>query len=48
MNASAETTEVHRSAARDGHGDVRLETGAATLSPQAFPDVALSTTEIFA
>jgi hypothetical protein len=27
---------------------VRLVAGAATLSPQAFPDVALSTAEIFA
>jgi Uma2 family endonuclease len=48
VDCAAETIEVHRGPGPDGYRDVRLVTGAATLSPQAFPDVALSTTEIFA
>jgi Uma2 family endonuclease len=48
VDCSAETVEVHRGPGPDGYRDVRLVTGAATLAPQAFPDVALSTTEIFA
>jgi Uma2 family endonuclease len=48
VDCAAETVEVHRGPGPDGYSDVRLVTGAATLSPRAFPDVALSTTEIFA
>jgi Uma2 family endonuclease len=48
VDCTAETVEVHRGPGPDGYRDVRLVTGQATLSPQAFPDVALSTTEIFA
>jgi Uma2 family endonuclease len=48
VNCPAETIEVHRDPGPDGYRDVRLIAGAATLSPQAFPEVALSTTEIFA
>jgi Uma2 family endonuclease len=48
VDCTAESVEVHREPGPDGYRDVRLVTGAATLSPQAFPDVALSTTEIFA
>jgi Uma2 family endonuclease len=48
VNCTAETIEVHRGPGPDGYRDVRLVTGAATLSPQAFPSVTLSTTEIFA
>jgi len=48
VNCTAETVEVHRGPGRDGYRQVRLVTGAATLAPQALPDVALSTTEIFA
>jgi Uma2 family endonuclease len=48
VNCAAETIEVHRGPIPDGYREVRLVTGVTTLSPQAFPDVALSTTEIFA
>jgi Uma2 family endonuclease len=48
VDCTAETIEVHRSPGPDGYRDVRLVSGAETLAPQAFPDVALSTTEIFA
>jgi Uma2 family endonuclease len=48
VDCTAETVEVHRGQGPDGYRDVRLMTGEATLSPQAFPDVALSTAEIFA
>jgi Uma2 family endonuclease len=48
VDCTAETIEVHRGPSPDGYREVRLVTGAATLSPQAFPDVSLSTTEIFA
>ena len=48
VDCTAETVEVHRGPGPDGYGDVRLVTGQATLSPQAFPDVELSTAEIFA
>jgi Uma2 family endonuclease len=48
VDCAAETVEVHRGPGADGYHDVRLVAGAAMLAPQAFPDVALSTTEIFA
>ena len=48
VDCTAATIEVHRNPSPEGYRDVRLVTGAATLSPQAFPDVTLSTTEIFA
>ncbi len=48
VNCAAETVEVHRGPDAAGYRDVRLVTGTATVAPQAFPDVALSTTEIFA
>ena len=48
VDCAAEAVEVHRGPGPDGYRDVRLVTGQATLSPQAFPDVALSTAEIFA
>ena len=48
VDCTAEVVEVNRARTADGYRDVRLVTGAATLSPQAFPEVALSTTEIFA
>jgi Uma2 family endonuclease len=48
IDCAAETVEVHRGPSAEGYRDVRLVTGAAELAPQAFPDVALSTTEIFA
>lgn len=48
VDCAAETIEVHRGPDADGYRDVRLVTGQATLSPQAFPDVKLSMTDIFA
>lgn len=48
VDCAAETVEVHRGPGPDGYRDVRLVTGQATLSPQAFSDVELSTAEIFA
>jgi Uma2 family endonuclease len=48
VDCTAETVEMHRGPGPEGYGDVRLVTGQATLSPQAFPDVALRTADIFA
>jgi Uma2 family endonuclease len=48
VDCAAETIEVHRGPGPDGYRDVRLVTAATTLAAQAFPDVALSTAEIFA
>jgi Uma2 family endonuclease len=48
VDCAAETIEVHRGPGPDGYRDVRLVTGQATVSPHAFPGVALSTAAIFA
>ena len=48
VDCATETIEVHRTPGPEGYRDVRLVTGRAMLSPQAFPDVELGTTEIFA
>jgi hypothetical protein len=48
VDCTAETIEVHRDPGADGYRNARLVTGEAALSPQAFPDVALRTTDIFA
>jgi Uma2 family endonuclease len=48
VDCAAETVEVHRAPGPDGYRDVRLVAGAATLTPQAFPDVEVVTTDIFA
>jgi len=48
VDCTTEMVEVYRAPDVDGYREVRVVTGQATLSPQAFPDVALSTTEIFA
>jgi Uma2 family endonuclease len=48
VDCAAETVEVHRAPGRDGYGDARPVAGVATLTLQAFPDVALITTDIFA
>jgi Uma2 family endonuclease len=48
VDCAAETVEVHRESGPDGYRDVRLVAGEATLAPQAFPDVELRTTDIFA
>ena len=48
VDCTAETVEVHRGPGPEGYRDVRLVTGEGTVSLQAFPDVALKTTDIFA
>jgi Uma2 family endonuclease len=48
VDCTAETVEVHRARGSDGYRDVRLVAGEAALTLQAFPDVTLRTTEIFA
>jgi Uma2 family endonuclease len=48
VGCTAETVEVYRGPGAEGYRDVRLVTGVATLTPQAFPDVTLTTTDIFA
>ena len=48
VDGAAETVQVHRGPGPDGYRDVHLVAGASTLSLQAFPDVVLNTTEIFA
>jgi Uma2 family endonuclease len=48
VDCTAETVEVHRSPSPNGYREVSLVTGEATLRLQAFPDVELSTTDIFA
>ena len=48
VDCTAETVEVHRGPTADGYRDVSLVAGAATVTPQAFPDVELRTTDIFA
>ena len=48
VDCGTETIEVHRSPDSDDYRDVRLIAGATTLAPPAFPDIALSTTAIFA
>jgi Uma2 family endonuclease len=48
VDCTAEAIEVHRGPGPEGYCDVTRVTGTATLTLQAFPDVALTTTEIFA
>ena len=48
VDCTAETVEVHRGPGPDGYREVNLVAGAATLTLQAFPDVELRTTDIFA
>ena len=48
MDCAAETVEIHREPSADGYRDVRLVSGAAEIALQAFPDVLLRTTDIFA
>ena len=48
VDCTAEVVEVHRTPGPDGYRDVRRVAGTATLALQAFPDVALTTAEIFA
>jgi len=48
VDCISEAVEVHRTPGPDGYRDVPRVTGTATLALQAFPDVQLTTTEIFA
>jgi hypothetical protein len=48
VDCAAETVEVHRGPGPDSYREVTLVAGVATLRPQAFPDVELRTTDIFA
>ena len=48
VDCGAESIEVYRGPHADGYRDGRRFVGAVTVSPQAFPDVVLSLTEIFA
>ena len=48
VDCAAETVEVHRAPGPDGYRDVTLVAGTAALALQAFPDVGLAATEIFA
>jgi Uma2 family endonuclease len=48
VDCTAETVEVHRGPGPDGYREVGLVRGAATMRLQAFPDVELSTIDIFA
>jgi len=47
VDATAELIEIHRGPGPGGYEETRRATGDATISPQAFPDVILSLTEIF-
>ena len=47
MDASAEVVEIHRGPAPGGYGETRRLAGGATVSPQAFPDIALPLVEMF-
>ena len=48
VDCTAETVEVHRGPGPDGYREVSLVAGVTTLRLQAFPDVDLSTSDIFA
>jgi hypothetical protein len=48
VDCISETVEVHRMPGPESSRDVTRVTGTATLTLQAFPDVELTTTEIFA
>jgi Uma2 family endonuclease len=48
VDCAAETVEVHRGPGLEGYREVSLMAGTATLTVQAFPDVEVRTTDIFA
>jgi len=48
VDCAAETVEVHRSPGPEGYREVHRVAGTATLTPHAFPDIELTTAEIFA
>jgi Uma2 family endonuclease len=48
VDCTTETVEIYRNPGPTGYRDVTRATGTATLTLQAFPDVELTTAEIFA
>jgi Uma2 family endonuclease len=48
VDCAAERIEVYRAPAADGYREVRRVAAPATISPLAFPDVALALAEVFA
>jgi Uma2 family endonuclease len=48
VDCTAETVEVHRGPGPDGYREARLVAGVETLAPQAFSDIEMRTTDIFA
>ena len=48
VDCTAEVVEVYRTADPEGYRDVTRVAGTATLTLQAFPDVELTTTDVFA
>jgi len=48
VDCAAESIEIYRTPAAEGYRDVHFVTGGATLTLQAFPDVELTTAEMFA
>ena len=48
VDCTAESVQIYRTPGAEGYQDVRLVAGGATVTLQAFPDVALTTAEIFA
>ena len=48
VDSAAETVDVYREPGAEGYRDVTRVAGRATLTLQTFPDVELTTTEIFA
>ena len=48
VDCAAEAVEVHRDPGPEGYRDIRLLTAPGTLALLAFPDVTLTTAEIFA
>jgi Uma2 family endonuclease len=48
IDCTTEAIEIYRVPGPEGYRDVTRVAGVATVAPQAFPDVELATTEIFA
>jgi Uma2 family endonuclease len=48
VDRAAESVEIYRTPGADGYRDVRRVSGAGTVALQAFPDVVLSASSIFA
>ena len=48
VDCAAESVEVHRTPEAGGYRDVSRAAGTGTVAVQAFPDITLTLTEIFA